>query len=148
MKSHPTAKSIVPHQTLEQLESDFWGEPPVGVSSLVSKCYELRRKRINDFEAGDFRILIGQQIGLPFLVPFAINLLDDNAFIEGDYYEGDLLKSVLTINPEFWKANPELKENITRIFERNKDTLTHEAPIDQKIKAELIEAYSNLLSLR
>ena len=49
--------------------------------------------------------MIGQEIGLYFLMPLAIETLTDNIFAEGDYYEGDLLKNVLEVNTKFWDDN-------------------------------------------
>lgn len=80
---------------------------------------------------------------MPFLVPLAISILETNAFVEGDYYEGDLLKSVLASKIEFWKNNPKLKEDIIEIFEKNKDNLDQK--ISRKIKDEVLNAYSRLL---
>ena len=74
MNSHNITKLIDRNQTLEQLENDFWGKPSQGVSSLIASCYNLRQKKIKDFQVEDYRLLIGQQIGLTFLVPLAIEI--------------------------------------------------------------------------
>ena len=65
--------------------------------------------------------------------------------MEGDYYEGDLLKSVLNSKIEFWKENPTLKEDIIGIFKKNKNKLEQESSLNQKIKDELLEAYNKIL---
>lgn len=49
--------------------------------------------------------MIGQEIGLYFLIPLAIETLTDNLFAEGDMYEGDLLKNVLDVDTKFWDDN-------------------------------------------
>jgi hypothetical protein len=144
MNSHRIAKLIDTSETLERLENDFWGNPPAGASNLVVACHKLRQKKIQDFDAGDFRLLIGQQIGLPFLIPLAIEILDVNTFVEGDYYEGDLLKSVLTSEIEFWKNNSQLKDDVVAIFEKSKDGL--DQMVSPEVKDQLIEAYSRFLS--
>ncbi len=61
--------------TLEQLENNYWGTAPNDSSSLVKKCHELRKKDIEFFTVEDFRILIGQSIGLNHLMPKATRLL-------------------------------------------------------------------------
>ena len=65
--------------------------------------------------------------------------------MEGDYYEGDLLKSVLNSKIEFWKENSTLKEDIIGIFKKNKNKLEQESSLNQKIKDELLEAYNKIL---
>lgn len=144
MSSHSIANLINTEQTLERLENDFWGRPPEGASTLVVRCHNIRQKRIKDFEVEDFRVLISQQMGLPSLVPIAIRLLNNDAFLEGDYYKGDLLNSVLKINPEFWKKNPKLKEDIIEVFKKNHDRFNHE--VDTDTKDELFEAHKKLIS--
>ena len=49
--------------------------------------------------------MIGQQIGLNYLIPLAIETLTIDLFAEGDFFEGDLLKNVLSIETQFWNNN-------------------------------------------
>jgi len=81
--------------TLEVIEDDFWGRAPFFASGLVKRCHQLRKKRLKDFEAGDFRCLIGQKFSLEILFPLAVDLLEQNPLIEGDFYPGDLLENCL-----------------------------------------------------
>ncbi len=55
---------------LQELEASDWGEPEYG-SHLVTTCHRLRRTPVRDFTVGELRIMIGQGIGLPWLVPLA-----------------------------------------------------------------------------
>ena len=75
-------------QTLDPLECTEWG-PPDFDSGLVRRCHELRRKPIGDFSEADLRIIIGQGIGLQFLVPLALEKLEVNPLVKADYYEGN-----------------------------------------------------------
>lgn len=68
--------------------------------------------------------MIGQNMGLEYLVPLALETLKSNILAEGDFYEGDLLKSLLTIHPEFWISNPELKKTLCELFETNERSLS------------------------
>jgi hypothetical protein len=52
--------------------------------------------------------MIGQGIGLKYLVPVALVPLDNDPLAAGDFYRGDLLKNVLGVSEGFWSANPEL----------------------------------------
>ena len=49
--------------------------------------------------------MIGQQFGLPFLIPLALEKLQDDIFIEADSYEGDLLSNILNVDTSFWNGN-------------------------------------------
>ena len=92
-------------RTLEILENENWGDPDTAPTDLVKKCLQLRRKTLDTFTIEDLRCMIGQQIGLPYLLPLAIEHLKVNIFAEGDMYEGDLLKQVLQIDTSFWNSN-------------------------------------------
>jgi hypothetical protein len=93
-------------KSLESLEKKIW--PAISSdegSYLIKTCNSLRKKPLQDFSTEDLRIMIGQEIGLYFLIPLAIETLTDNLFAEGDMYEGDLLKSVLDVDTKFWDDN-------------------------------------------
>ncbi|MBW8637793.1 hypothetical protein K1W69_11395 [Hoeflea sp. WL0058] len=80
--------------TLEQLENDDWGETDAP-TWLVQECHRLRRKPIEEFNNEDLRIMIGQNIGLKYLVPKALEVLRKDPLAAGDFYEGDLLRAVI-----------------------------------------------------
>ena len=117
-KNHPSPND---HKTLEIL---------LGVkvfpmredqdSYLVVTCNNLHKKQLKDFDIEDLRIMIGQDIGLRYLTPKAILELEKNILAEGDCYEGDLLKSVLTSDPKFWKKEKDHWLRICNLFEQNK----------------------------
>lgn len=61
------------------------------------------------------RLLIGQDIGLPYLLPLALKVLRDNPMAEGVMYEGDLLSAVLTRNPAVWTESSGLGRELRAI---------------------------------
>ena len=87
------------NKTLEQLEGKSWGEPTYS-SHLVRTCTALGKKPLKDFTVEDLRIMIGQKFSLKFLLPLAIEALEDNVLAEGDYYPGDLFYSVNQLTSE------------------------------------------------
>ncbi len=101
-------------RTLTELEKSDWGEPTYP-SSLVRNCHAARKKPLRQFTGEDCRILISQRISLPYVVPVALRLLETNVLIDGDYYPGDLLLSVLTTDRDFWLANEPLWEKLVGI---------------------------------
>ena len=78
------------HLSLEQLEKDIWPAPDFP-SHLVTRCHALQKKPLCDLEVEDLRMLIGQAIGLDFLLPAALAILEKDPLAEGDFFAGDLL---------------------------------------------------------
>ncbi len=111
-------KDIDKSKALESLENDIWKET-VFPSNLIEKCHILRKKPINTLTVEDLRLLINQNIGLNYLIPIAIIILKKDLFTEGDFYEGDLLQSVLNIDSLFWLNNSTLFDKVDNlIFEK------------------------------
>jgi len=106
----------MPGKTLDQLECVVWGEPTHD-SHLVTTCHRLRTKPIDEFGVEDLRIMIGQQISLPHLVPLAVAALERDPLAEGDDYPGDLLANVIGAR-EWLQANPEWLARVIRVTER------------------------------
>jgi hypothetical protein len=102
-------------RTLTELEKSDWGEPEYQ-TSLVINCHRIRKIPLRYFTAEDCRILIGQRISLPYVIPVAIQLLEGNALADGGYYAGDLLFNLLTTDRSYWKENPLLWEKLIRIY--------------------------------
>lgn len=88
--------------SLEQLEGTAWGPPPAGATALVATVHELRRKPVRVLSAEDLRVLIAQRVGLEVLIPRALDRLEHEPLLEGDYYPGDVLVAVLGVPSEYW----------------------------------------------
>ncbi len=101
-------------QTLDQLEEVEWG-PPSYNSNLVATCHRLRTKPIGEFSAEDLRIMIGQKVGLFFLVPLALGVIEEDALAEGDFYPGDLLRSLLRVAPDFWERHADWRLRLDQV---------------------------------
>jgi len=107
--AHPYDRLVGPN--LDEIEHIRWVEPTPD-SFLVRRCHELRRKAIDEFSIEDLRIMVGQEISLPILVPVALNVVEADPLAEGDYYPGDLLSALLTIGSEWWKGNEHLRSRL------------------------------------
>ncbi|WP_431953664.1 contact-dependent growth inhibition system immunity protein [Actinacidiphila sp. bgisy167] len=95
-------------RSLEELERDCWPTPSADDTRLVTTAHALRRRPIGELTVEDMRLLIGQDIGLPYLLPLAVEVLRENPMAEGHMYEDDLLSAVLTRDPSLWAEFPEL----------------------------------------
>jgi len=113
-------------KSLAQLLGDVGYDGPATSdykSSLVLRCESLYSKPINQFSPGDLRVMLGQNIALQHLVAPALDILEREPLVEGDYYPGDLLGTVLSRGNErpylnFWRENPELQARLTAIVGR------------------------------
>lgn len=105
------------NKSLQELENCDWGEPMYN-SNLVVTCHRLRRVPLRLFNAGDLRIMIGQNISLEFLVPIALKHLHRRPFVEGNFYPGDLLKNVLSVEADFWVQYPEYGRELHQIVKK------------------------------
>jgi hypothetical protein len=110
------------NNTLENLEKDKWPHNDFG-SFLVRRTQELRRIPLNEFTIEDLRIMIGQQFSLDYLMPLAIEVLTEDLWAEGDFFEGDLLKNVLDVNPEFWRNNKGHWQSIYNLIKGKQDEI-------------------------
>ena len=124
--------------TIEQLENDYWVEPPEGSTKLVMKIHSLRRKPLDDLEIEDLRLLFGQNVGVEILIPKAIEILENNLMAEGDYYEGDLLKNVLSSDKKYWKLDQ--RDKLLKLVDANTHLIS-EAYITDEIKDEIFQSY-------
>lgn len=131
-------------QSLEQLEKKFRtdGDFP---TPLVEKVYQYRKIPVGDLSTEQLRLLIGQDEGLIYLIPLAIEKLKTNIFAEGDLYEGDLLSAVLSSDRSFWSNHSHLHQEMETLFISNKNKI-EEAVVSKKWRRlpEAIEAFRNI----
>ena len=116
------AKSFDRSKTLQELEMTDWGEPDFD-SHLVTTCHRLRRVPLNQFTVEDLRIMIGQSIGLKFLIPIAVEHLEQNPLAEGDFYVGDFLSAVFGIEESYWVEHSEDCQRVRAVVITVKDML-------------------------
>ncbi|MGW7426899.1 contact-dependent growth inhibition system immunity protein [Streptomyces sp. NPDC054813] len=98
-------------KSLEQLDGERWGDPPADTTSLVRTVHEWRRRPVGTLEPHELGRLIGQDVGLPWLLPLAVEILRDKA-AAGGFIDGDLLYAVVTRSPVVWADRPELAREL------------------------------------
>lgn len=114
-------------KSIEQLEGKVWPESEPGGTQLIKTCHRLRKKPLDEFSPNDLRLMIGQKIGLLYLMPLAIDLLERAPLIEAAFFPGDLLKCTLT-NFDFLSANRDLLARSILIVRRALASLGSEDP--------------------
>ena len=78
----------------------------------------MHRLPLQDFTIEDLRITIGQNIGLEYLIPLALERLQNDPFAEGAYYPCDLLVGVLGTDAKFWQGHTVLRDRLLSIAQR------------------------------
>ncbi|MFF3361492.1 contact-dependent growth inhibition system immunity protein [Streptomyces misionensis] len=131
---------ISKEKSIEELEGHRWPEPTGNSTSLVRGVHELRRRAIKDLSAEDLRRLVGQDIGLQWLLPVALDFLRATAPQEAEtgWYDDDLLSAVLTRNAETWRNAPELARHLN-------ETVNMLTDLSPYIREE-VEAFRSALS--
>ena len=144
----------IAEQTLDELEGVAWG-PPAFDSRLVTRAHRLRRVPIGQYGVEDLRLMIGQEIGLPYLVPLALGHLDSNALVAGDLYPGDLLAALARVSDAFWLRNRALVPRAIRamdaalvqLHEARRESEGDDDDDDDDLAAELGRARKHLAAL-
>lgn len=74
-------------------------------SYVIETVHRLYSLPIGRFSVEDLRIMLGQRRGVAYLLPLALQQLEDNPLAEGDFYEGDLLLAALDAGSGHWKPH-------------------------------------------
>ena len=113
---------LKPSQSLEELENDRWGEPEFG-SYVVTTSHSARQKPINKLTDEEIRLLIGQKIGLKYLLPIAVKMVELCPDRMITFFPGDLMKCLLNLDNEDWKDNKDDMEQFRKIVTENIDRI-------------------------
>ncbi|WP_162603968.1 contact-dependent growth inhibition system immunity protein [Streptomyces sp. CS014] len=105
-------------KTIEQLEGIEWPDPPSDGTGLVKAVHNLRKRPIHLLTAWDMSRLIGQDVGIPWLLPVALEVLRETATDQpmGGFYDDDLLTAVLTRQSPIWQSNPQWATDLKEII--------------------------------
>jgi hypothetical protein len=104
--------------SLEEIEDDYWVDPPADATRLISTAYALRKRPIGALGVEGLRLLISQQIGFDALVPLALDHVERDPLAEGDFYPGDLLDALIGRVPEsYWQAHEDQRARLRTVAE-------------------------------
>lgn len=105
-------------------EFSYYGAIPSDDDSyLVRTTYQLYFKKLKDFTVEDIRIMLSQNNALELLIPMAISVLKENILAEGDFFEGDLLITLLRTDQIFWINHVSLKEEVKLLIFENQESI-------------------------
>lgn len=106
----------IAEQTLDELEGVEWG-PPTYDSSVVTNVHRLRCVPLKQYRVEDLRLMIGQQVGVNYLVPRALDHLEAHPLASGDFYPGDVLAAVAHLPDAFWSTHRQLVPRAIRAID-------------------------------
>ena len=124
-------KKGIDDHTLEELENHIWPPLPEYPTKMVGQVYITRKKRIGDMDTNDFRLLIGQGVGLEFLIPKAIECLKRKILEDALYYPGDLLMVVLEAKREYWETHPSERRDVIDLVLKSRTSISQTEEIDE-----------------
>ena len=109
------------NRSLEELEKVAKGNSH-SRGSVATRGHLLQKKPLKNFSNEEILSMIVHNSNLKYLVPLAIERLQKDPLAKSEFYEGDLLNAVLTIEKKFWANDlngyiPLLKEVIERTSE-------------------------------
>lgn len=113
-------------KSIENLEKRNYGDPNAAPSNMTKRCLELSKMPVGEFVVEDLRLMIGQGFSYRYLIPLALEQLRVDIFVEGDFYPGDLLKNVLSIDTEFWREHKHLWIEVDELIKNRLDELAKE----------------------
>ncbi|MEU3557822.1 contact-dependent growth inhibition system immunity protein [Streptomyces fragilis] len=101
-------------RSIEELEGVRWPDPPSDSTSLVRSVHTLRKRPLGALSTEDMGRLIGQDVGLRWLLPLALDHLRTAAAQDADvvWLDDDLLTAVVTRKAEVWRDRPELARHL------------------------------------
>jgi hypothetical protein len=103
-------------KSIQELTGDFWPDP--GIESYVIRTsHAVRRKPLDSLSLEDIRMGVMQQVGLTYLVPIAIEAVEQDPFAESMHFEAEITLKLLQIPYEYWKRHPALRDRLERVYE-------------------------------
>jgi hypothetical protein len=109
-------------KSLQELEQDDWGESS-HASPLVTEVHQLRRTPLAEFTVDDLGTMIGQQIGLPFLIPIALERLEVDPLAAEEIFLGYLLGAVFVAGEEYWSNHEDSRQRFREVIRRARELL-------------------------
>lgn len=133
-------------QTLsDMLHKEWRDEIPYDDSSVVQHMYYLFHTPARRWTVEDYRYLVGQKTRLDIILPKVFEILQHDIKVSGDFYDGDLLNSVLQINADFWEQHKDLYNTACMLIKNNMDKLSKTEYYSDK---ELLEDATAFLAMK
>lgn len=107
------------HRQRTLAELDRWEDTGIDEQHLSLLMRELRHAGntpLSELTIADLATLVSQKVGLPHVVPIALDRLEVDLFPDGRYYIGDLLEFVLRLDRTFWDTYPQYYDRLRNLL--------------------------------
>ena len=81
-------------KSIAELERKHWPKLGPEASHFHRRCYDAVTKPISELSVADLRLLISQDIGLRFVVPITLEIVEKDPLLECEHFKGDLLTAI------------------------------------------------------
>ena len=102
-------------KSLQELENFDMGDPKGAPTDMIQRCLTLHRTPLNQWNAEDCRLMLGQKFNPHILVPLALRFLNENLFEGGTMIDGALIHNVLRLPTDFWIEQQDLWWQVSEI---------------------------------
>jgi hypothetical protein len=115
-------KAKLGNKSISELEGWRWKSEiptPETDSFVVNQFYKLHNKPVVELELAEIGFLIGQESGLEYLIPIAIEALKENPLLETEDFDGDLLWNMLSstkYRSNYWKTHSKEKNELINLY--------------------------------
>ena len=114
-------------KSISQLEGWSWkGDIPVKGNSTYEEYnyYVLHNKPLKDYSLEDVYFMIGQEVGLKYFLPIAVDQLSRDPLLEACDYHGDLLGRLMQLEKKVWHEFPDLYRTVANLVKGNESLLS------------------------
>jgi hypothetical protein len=117
----------IAEKSIDELEGHSM--PPPFASGLTQRIAVARRVPLRRLSIEQLRLLIGQGEAAVYLLPIALDRLDQDPLAEGDFGRGDLLMAVLRAE-HYWFGQLGLRGRMRGIIDRALTRLGEVQPVE------------------
>ena len=111
---------------------EFKEEKNQNLYGLINRVNQACQIKLQDLEVENLRVLVSQEIGLKYCIELAIDFLENNILSEGDFYPGDLLIALVSIQSQTWDSHPKSYERLSSLIKENWEII-EQKKLDRKI---------------
>ena len=112
-----TGESFDQSKSIEELSEYCWFAPEYE-SNIVVTSHALRRKKLADLSLEDIRMGLFQQVGVTYLVPMALEIVEQDPFAESFNFPAEIVLALLLIPHDYWQAHLDVGDRLHDVFKR------------------------------
>ncbi|WP_232110064.1 contact-dependent growth inhibition system immunity protein [Streptomyces buecherae] len=100
----------LPHldRTLDESASPRWASPAADATHLVRTVHAARRLPLGELGSVESRLLVSQQVALPYVLPLAVRLPRAVPLLDAFFSPGDLLLATVCVPATAWAPLPDV----------------------------------------